>query len=80
LDNSRRPRPGVKPYYVAISERVSALCDAIVNNVGEKGMNNKIKLWTCEIQCLNELDRILRRTEEEKTWVENKDGTLKEVE
>ena len=46
----------------------------------QSGKHNLIKLWAAEIQYLNEMDRMLRRVESEKTWVEEKDGTLKEVE
>ena len=75
-----RPMLGCKPYYVAISARICELCEAINRNAGAKGKHNNIKLWAAEIQYLNEMDRMLRRVEEEKVWVENKDGTLKEVE
>lgn len=76
----KKPVSGCKPYYVAISERVDELCSAIERNAAEAGKHNQVKLWSMEIQLLNEMDRILRRTEAEKTWVEDKDGTLKEVE
>ena len=75
-----RPTLGCKPYYVAISARITELCEAIKRNSTESGRHNNIKLWVAEIQYLNEMDRMLRRVEEEKVWVENKDGTLKEVE
>lgn len=75
-----KPQQGCKPYYVAISERVNELCNAISRNAGEKGKHNQIKLWSTEIQLLNEMDRMLRRVEAEKTWVEDGNGTLKEVE
>lgn len=71
---------GCRPYYVSISSRIRELCGAIDRYASEKGKHNQIKLWAAEIQCLNEMDRILRRVETEKTWVEEKDGTLKEVE
>lgn len=75
----QKPVVGCKPYYVAISERVDVLCDAIRISAGEKGKHNQIKLWSTELQLLNEMDRMLRRVEAEKTWIEEKDGTLKEV-
>lgn len=71
---------GCAPYYVRISERVQELTGAIRRNIAEPKKHNQIKLWAAEIQYLNEMDRMLRRFEEEKTWVEQKDGTLKEVE
>lgn len=76
----KKPPLGCKPYYVAISERVDELCSAIGMNMAEAGKHNQVKLWVTEIILLNEMDRILRRVEAEKTWVEDKDGTLKEVE
>lgn len=75
----KKPPTGCKPYYVAISERVDELCEAISRNAGEKEKHNQIKLWTTEIHMLNEMDRTLRRVEAEKTWVEDEDGTLKEI-
>lgn len=76
----RKPPLGCKPYYVVISERVDELCDAIRRSAGEKCKHNQVKLWTHEIHLLNEMDRMLRRVEAEKTWVEDKDGMLKEAE
>lgn len=77
---SEKPQLGCSPYYVHISARVCELCEAIKRNATESGKHNQIKLWAAEIQYLNEMDRMLRRVEAEKTWVEEKDGTLKEVE
>lgn len=74
-----KPPIGCKPYYVAISERIGELCEAIRRCAGEKEKHNQVKLWVNEIHLLNEMDRILRRVEAEKTWIENKGGTLKEV-
>lgn len=71
---------GCAPYYINISARICELCEAIKRYSTEKDKHNLIKLWAAEIQYLNEMDRMLRRFEEEKTWVEQKDGTLKEVE
>ena len=76
----KKPPIGCKPYYVAISERIGELCEAIRRCAGEKEKHNQVKLWVNEIHLLNEIDRILRRVEAEKTWIEEKDGTLKEVE
>lgn len=78
--SKKKPPIGCKPYYVAISERINELCDAIHRSTAERGNHNLLKLWVTEINLLNEMDRILRRVEAEKTWIENKDGTLKEVE
>lgn len=75
----KKPPQGCKPYYVSISERITELCEAIDRNAAEKEKHNQVKLWTTEILLLNEMDRTLRRVEAEKTWFENKDGTLKEV-
>lgn len=74
-----KPPIGCKPYYVAISERIGELCEAIRRCAGEKEKHNQVKLWANEIHMLNEMDRMLRRVEAEKTWIEEKDGTLKEV-
>lgn len=71
---------GCSPYYVSVSARICELCEAIKRYSTESGKHNQIKLWAAEIQYLNEIDRMLRRVEAEKTWVEDKDGTLKEVE
>lgn len=76
----KKPPIGCKPYYVAISERVDELCKAIECSAAEAGKHNQVRLWITEVHLLNEMDRILRRTEAEKTWIEKKDGTLKEVE
>lgn len=75
-----KPPLGCKPYYVSASARICELCEAIKRASTEPGKHNQIKLWATEIQYLNEMDRMLRRVEAEKTWVEEKDGTLKEVE
>ena len=56
------------------------LCEAITRASTQSGKHNQIKLWVAEIKYLNEMDRMLRRVESEKTWVEEKDGTMKEVE
>lgn len=77
-DNSKPPL-GCSPYYVSISARICELCEAIKRYSTESKQHNKIRLWATEILYLNEMDRMLRRTEQEKTWVEEKDGTLKEV-
>ena len=75
-----KPPLGCSPYYVSASARICELCEAIKRASTQSGKHNQIKLWAAEIQYLNEMDRMLRRVEEEKVWVENKDGTLKEVE
>lgn len=75
-----KPPLGCSPYYVSASARICELCEAIKRASTQSGKHNQIKLWAAEIQYLNEMDRMLRRVEEEKTWVEEKDGTLKEVE
>lgn len=75
-----KPPLGCSPYYVSAAARICELCEAIKRCSTEPGKHNQIKLWAAEIQYLNEMDRMLRRVEEEKTWVEEKDGTLKEVE
>lgn len=76
----KKPPLGCTPYYVSSSARIGELCEAIKRCSTESGKHNQIKLWTAEIQCLNEMDRVLRRIEKEKTWVEEKNGMLKEVE
>lgn len=80
VELKHKPQLGCSPYYVSISARICELCEAIKRNATESGKHNQIKLWAAEIQYLNEMDRMLRRVSEEKVWVENKDGTLKEVE
>ena len=75
-----KPPLGCSPYYVSASARICELCEVIKRASTQSGKHNQIKLWTAEIQYLNEMDRMLRRVEAEKTWVEDKDGTLKEVE
>ncbi len=77
---AEKPPLGCAPYYIAISARICELCEAIKRYSTESRKHNLIKLWVAEIQYLNEMDRMLRRVEAEKTWVEEKDGTLKEVE
>ena len=80
VEPQEKPPIGCAPYYVRISERVQELTGAIRRNIAEPKKHNQIKLLAAEIQYLNEMDRMLRRVEKEKTWVEQKDGTLKEVE
>ena len=80
VDLKNKPPIGCSPYYVSTSARICELCEAIKRSSTESGRHNQIKLWAAEIQYLNEMDRMLRRVEAEKTWVEEKDGTLKEVE
>lgn len=75
-----KPPLGCSPYYVSSSARICELCEAIKRASTQSGKHNQIKLLAAEIQYLNEMDRMLRRVDAEKTWVENKDGTLKEVE
>lgn len=75
-----KPPLGCSPYYVSISARICELCEAIKRHSTEKGKHNQIKLWAIEILNLNEMDRTLDRVSKEKTWVEEKDGTLKEAE
>ena len=70
---------GCSSYSLNISVRICELCEAIKRYATESGRHNQIKLWAAEIQYLNEMDRMLHRIEKEKTWVEDKDGTLKEV-
>ena len=76
----KKPLLGCSPYYVSSSARICELCEAIKRASTQSGKHNQIKLWAAEIQYLNEMDRRLRRVEAEKTWVEEKDGTLKQVE
>ena len=71
---------GCSSYGLNISVRICDLCEAIKRYATESGKHNQIKLWAAEIQYLNEMDRMLKRIEKEKTWVEYKDGTFKEVE
>ena len=78
--NPVKPPIGCSPYYVNISERICELCEAIKRCSTESSKHNQIKLLATEILTLNEIDRTLRRVEKEMTWVENKDGTLQEVE
>lgn len=80
VELNRKPPLGCSPYYVSASARICELCEAIKRASTQSGKHNQIKLWATEIQYLNEMDRMLRRVEAEKTWVEEKDGTLKEVE
>ena len=75
-----KPPLGCSPYYVSASARICELCEAIKRASTQSGKHNQIKLWAAEIQYLNEMDRMLGCVESEKTWVEEKDGTLKEVE
>ena len=77
--NSSKPPLGCSPYYVNISARICELCDAIKRHSTEKGFHNKILLWAKEIIYLNEMDRSLKHDEKQRTWVENRDGTLKEI-
>lgn len=77
---TEKPPLGCAPYYVSASARICELCEAIKRASTQSDKHNQIKLWATEIQYLNEMDRMLRRVEIEKTWVEEKDGTLKEVE
>ena len=65
---------------MSTSARICELCEAIKRASTQSGKHNQIKLWVTEIQYLNEMDRMLKRVEAEKTWVEEKGGTLKEVE
>lgn len=80
VELNHKPPLGCSPYYVSTSARICELCEAIKRSSTESGKHNQIKLWAAEIQYLNEMDRMLRQVESEKTWVEDKDGTLKEVE
>jgi Zn ribbon nucleic-acid-binding protein len=75
-----KPPTECSPYYVNISARIRELCEAIKRHAAENGKHNQIKLWATEILCLNEMDRTLQRVAKEKTWVVQKDGTLKEDE
>ena len=80
VERNTKPPIGCRPYYVNISERICELCESIKRYSTERGKHNQIKLWATEILCLNEMDMSLDRTAREKTWVEEKDGTLREVE
>jgi len=71
---------GCSSYGLSISVRICELCEAIKRYATESGKHDRIKLWAAEIQYLNEMGRMLSRIEKEKTFVEDKDGTLKEVE
>lgn len=75
-----KPTMGCSPYYVNISARICELCESIKRYSTEKGKHNQIKLWATEILYLNEMDRSLDRAAREKTWIEGKDGMLREVE
>lgn len=72
-----KPAKECRPYYVAMSARINELCNAIMRSSSE-GKHDKIRLWVTEIQLLNEMDRILRRTEKEKVWIEDERGMLHE--
>ena len=74
-----KPALGASPYYVNISARICELCEAIKRYSTETGKHNKIALWCKEILYLNEVDRNLRYDESCKVWIENKNGTLKEM-
>lgn len=74
-----KPPLGCKPYYVAISERMSELCEAIDRNASEEETHNQTRLWITELHMLNEMDRMLRRVEKEKVYVEDDTGGMKEV-
>ena len=78
--NKNKPPLGCSPYYVSTSARICELCEAIKRYSTMSNKHNYIKLWATEIQYLNEMDRMLRRVESEKTWIEDKNGILKEVE
>jgi hypothetical protein len=65
---------------VNISARICELCEAIKRYSTEERRHNQILLWAKEIIYLNEMDRSLKHDEKQRTWVENKDGTLKEIE
>lgn len=76
---NRKPPLGCRPYYVAISERIRELSEAIGRYSSESGKSMQIQLWTEEIYMLNEIERRLRHREKEKTWVEKPDGTTEEI-
>ena len=78
--NKNKPPLGCSPYYVSTSARICELCEAIKRYSTMSNKHNYIKLWATEIQYLNEMDRMLHRVESEKTWIEDKNGILKEVE
>ena len=75
-----KPPLGCSPYYVNISARICDLCDAIKRHATGTGTHNKVLLWAKEIIYLNEMDRSLKHDEKQRTWVENRDGTLREAE
>ena len=77
--NPNKPPLGCKPYYVAISERMSELCEAIDRNASEEERHNQTRLWITELHMLNEMDRMLRRVEKENVYVEDDTGGMKEV-
>jgi hypothetical protein len=79
LNEIHRQAKGCKPYYVAMSQRICELCEAI-KRFSEEGSSNhdQIKLWATEIQLINEMERILRRVEKEKVFVEDERGMLHE--
>lgn len=79
MDHLNKHSLGCKPYYVAISERMSELCEAIERNASGEEMHNKTRLWIAELHMLNEMDRTLRRVEKEKVYVEDDTGGMKEV-
>ena len=56
------------------------MCDAIKRHATGTGTHNKVLLWAKEIIYLNEMDRSLKHDEKQRTWVENRDGTLREAE
>ena len=74
-----KPPLGCAPYYVGISARICALCEAIKRYSTAGGKHDKIKLWAYEILQLNEMDRNLRYEEKRKVWKEDKHGKLQEM-
>ena len=79
----QKPPLGVCPYYVNISIRVREICEAMIRQTDVDGSHkwnhNAIRMWCQELMMLNEMDRTLRDQEEQKVWVENKRGDLREL-
>ena len=78
--NSEKPPLGVQPFYTYIGARIEDLCDGIVRQfLSEKVNHDSVKLWCKEIMYLNEMDRMLRYDEQQKTWREDRSGMLHEM-
>lgn len=63
-----KPAMGCRPYYVAVSDRIAELCEAIKR--AEGGKNDQVRMWATEIQLLNEVDRHMRHISKQKVFFE----------